>query len=279
MKADMLVQATDVPRGMTFRQAARKAVAMCVSDFAAKGVKPDSFMVSLGVSRKVTGKQVRELALGLRDATRAWDVKLVGGDTSEAEQLIIGCVMAGFTTKYVRREGASRGDAVVTAGRFGFPPAGLRILLERAKSSTRFRTKALNSVLMPSPNLGLGLALAPYWTASIDSSDGLARSLHILSKMSGAGMEIDALPLGEGLRSFASTNLLSVDNLVLGGGEEYLIVGTMKPSKVRSATRVARLHGVELVKIGRVTGKAGNVILRVGRRAEPIADAGWVHLR
>ena len=48
-KVDMLVEHTDVPPGMTYRQAARKAVAMCVSDFAAKGVKPDSFMVSLGL--------------------------------------------------------------------------------------------------------------------------------------------------------------------------------------------------------------------------------------
>ncbi|MDG6954849.1 MAG: thiamine-phosphate kinase, partial [Nitrososphaerota archaeon] len=49
LKTDMLVEHTDVPAGMTYRQAARKAVAMCVSDFASKGVRPDSFMVSLGL--------------------------------------------------------------------------------------------------------------------------------------------------------------------------------------------------------------------------------------
>ena len=38
LKSDMLVGRTDVPPGMTWRQAARKAVAMCVSDFASKGV-------------------------------------------------------------------------------------------------------------------------------------------------------------------------------------------------------------------------------------------------
>ena len=40
LKSDMLVGRTDVPPGMTWRQAGRKAVAMCVSDFAAKGVSP-----------------------------------------------------------------------------------------------------------------------------------------------------------------------------------------------------------------------------------------------
>lgn len=279
LKADMLVQSTDVPRGMTFRQAARKAVAMCVSDFAAKGTKPDSFMVSLGVSRKASSGQVRELGLGLLDATRAWRVKLVGGDTSEAKQLIINCAMAGFASRYVKRDGAGRGDAIVTTGRFGFPPAGLKILLGRARASKRFRRKAVGAVLMPRPNLRLGLALARYWTASMDSSDGLARTLYTLSRMSGVGIEINALPVGEGVEAFARTNGLSVKDLVFGGGEEYLIVGTMKPSRVRAAARVARAHGGELVKIGTAAGRAGNVVLHAGGKKEPIADAGWVHLR
>ena len=40
LKADMLVAASDVPSEMTLWQAARKAVVMNVSDFAAKGVQP-----------------------------------------------------------------------------------------------------------------------------------------------------------------------------------------------------------------------------------------------
>ncbi len=276
---DMLVQATDVPAGMTFRQAARKAVAMCVSDFAAKGVKPSAFMVSLGVSRTVTDAQVHELALGFRDAADAWGVKLVGGDTSEAGQLIVNCVMAGFASKYVKREGAEPGDAVVTTGRFGFPPAGLRILLEGARAGAGFRRRAVASALMPSPNLRLGLALAPYWTAAMDSSDGLARSLHTLSKMSRVGMEIRTMPVGDGVEEFARANGVPSKNLVFEGGEEYLIVGTMKPKRVAAAAKVAKARGAELVEIGRVTGRAGEVVLRTGGKTEPIADAGWVHLR
>ena len=84
LKVDMLVEHTDVPRGMTSRQAARKAVAMCVSDFAAKGVKPDSFMVSLGLRQGVTQEEVGGLALGFRDAEKEWEVRMVGGDTNES---------------------------------------------------------------------------------------------------------------------------------------------------------------------------------------------------
>jgi thiamine-monophosphate kinase len=279
LKVDMLVQGTDVPEGMTFRQAARKAVAMCVSDFAAKGVKPDSFMVSLGVSRAVTAAQARELSLGLRDAAREWSLRLVGGDTGEARELIVNCAMVGFAGRFVTRDGAKPGDAVVVTGRFGYQAAGLRILQRGASCSSSFRRIATRSILLPTPNLKLGLALAGYWTSALDSSDGLARSLHILSEASGMGIEVLELPMAEGVAEFARRNGVSARGLVLGGGEEYLIVGTMRPAKVADAARVARRHGGELVEIGRVTLSPRRVLLRVGRRALPIADVGWVHLR
>jgi len=279
LKTDMLVQRTDVPKQMTFRQAARKSVAMCVSDFAAKGVRPDSFMVSVGLSRSVKESQVRELSLGLRDASRRWGLRLVGGDTSEAAELSINCAMVGFADGYTKRSGAAPGDVVAVTGPFGYPPAGLKILQSGARASQRFRRKAVGSVLMPTPNLRLGLALASYWSASMDSSDGLARSLHILSKASRVGIEIDKVPVGLGVGEFAKANGFSADKLVLEGGEEYLIVGTMRAGRFRSAARVARANGGELLKIGRVTRRAGGVVFRVGHTLKPIADSGWVHLR
>jgi len=279
LKTDMLVQKTDVPKQMTLRQAARKAVAMCVSDFAAKGVKPDSFMVSLGLERGVTRSQVSELSLGLRDASREWGVKLVGGDTSEAAGLSINCAMIGFAGSYVRREGAAPGEVVAVTGRFGYPSSGLKILQEGARASPSFRRKAVDSVLKPTPNLRLGLALARYWTASMDSSDGLARSLHILSKASRVGIEIWKRPTGQDVKEFAARNGFAVNGLVLEGGEEYLIVGTMKASKVRAAARVAGANGGELLVIGEVTRKGGAVNIHTAGGVKPLADSGWVHLR
>lgn len=279
LKVDMLVGSTDVPRGMTFRQAARKAVAMCVSDFAAKGVKPDSYMASVGVSREVSSRQVEELALGLRDASREWGVRLVGGDTNEAGELIIDCVMVGFADRVVGRKGAEPGDIVATTGSFGYPPVGLKILVEGAKAAPVFRRVAVRSVLMPTPNLRLGLALAGFWTSSMDSSDGLARSLHTLARASEVGMEIHTLPTGEGVTEFAKANGLHRKNLVLAGGEEYLIVGTMKASRFREASRAAERSGGMIVAIGRVNDRRGEVMLRSRKGSEPIEDAGWVHLR
>ena len=278
LKVDMLVEHTDVPAGMTYRQAARKAVAMCVSDFAAKGVKPDSFMASIALKRGVSREKVDELALGFRDAEREWGAHLVGGDTNEGDELVIDCVMVGFAKRLVTRRGAAVGDCLVVSGRFGYQPAGLKILESRARAGDRFAERAKRSVLQPSPNLELGLALAPYLTSSMDSSDGLARSIHTLARESKVGFEVTALPTGRGVKRFADRNGLDAEKLVLEGGEEYLIVGTVRGSRMKQAKEAAERAGGELIEIGRTTSRE-RVELRTGGRARPIRDEGWTHLR
>jgi thiamine-monophosphate kinase len=278
-KVDMLVERTDVPIGMTYRQAARKAVAMCVSDFAAKGVKPDSFLISLGLRKEATQGQVDELARGLRDAEHEWGAHLVGGDTNESSELVIDCAMVGFARKLVTRGGASPGDRVVVTGLFGYTSAGLKILMEGASADAKFAGRAKVSVLHPTPNLAVGLALAPYLTSAMDSSDGLARSLHTLAKESGVGFEVTSLPVGLGVDKFARTNGLSTEQLVLEGGEEYAIVGTVRGSKFPSAAKAVRRAGGELIEIGKATSRKGRVELRVRGSNKPIRDEGWTHLR
>jgi thiamine-monophosphate kinase len=278
LKTDMLVEHTDVPPGMTYRQAARKAVAMCVSDFAAKGVKPDSFMVSIGVKKGVHQRQVDELALGLEDARRQWNLNFVGGDTNESKELVIDCAMMGFAEKIVTRGGASPGDALVVTGPFGFPPSGLKLLMGKAAGSPSYRKAAIRSVLEPTPDLGVGLALAKFLTSSMDSSDGLARSVHTLAKESRVGFEVGSLPTGTGVRKFAAANGLDPERLVLEGGEEYVIVGTVKRSELEDAAFAVKRAGGRLLAIGIATERR-RVVLREGSRVRAIRNEGWTHLR
>lgn len=278
LKVDMLVENTDVPPGMDYRQAARKAVAMCVSDFAAKGVRPDSYMVSLGLRRGTTQEQVDQLARGFRDAEKMWGVRLVGGDTNEADHLVIDCVMVGFAHKVVGRKGARPGDALVVTGPFGYTSAGLKILVGGARAVGKIRSRMIRSVTEPTPDLEVGIALADYLTSAMDSSDGLARSLHTLADESGVGFELDSMPTAEGLERFASENGLPLKDLVMAGGEEYVLVGTVRQTKLAAARKVAAASGGRLLEIGRATRKKGKVSLRTGRSRVAISDEGWTHL-
>jgi thiamine-monophosphate kinase len=278
LKCDMLVGRTDVPPGMSWKMASRKAVAMCVSDFAAKGVSPTAFMVSIGLPKGTPRGRVVSLASGLLQASREWDLKLVGGDTNEADDLIIDCTMVGFAGLIVTRSGASPGEYVVTSGTFGETTAGLRILMDGARAEPGFRKRAVSSVYQPKPRLALGLALSACLSSSIDSSDGLAMSLHAISELSGVGIMLSELPYAKGLQEFASRNSYSAEELALYGGEEYEIVGTVSKGRIQEAKGKARSAGCELRVIGEtVPAKAlEGVGFPDGRR---VRRDGWVHFR
>jgi thiamine-monophosphate kinase len=278
LKCDMLVARTDVPPGMSWKMASRKAVAMCVSDFAAKGVPPTAFMVALGLPKGTPRAKVVSLAAGLLQASLEWDLKLVGGDTSEADGLTIDCTMLGFAKKIVKRDGACPGEYVVTSGTFGQTTAGLKILMDGAKAEPGFRKKAVSSVYMPTPRLKLGLAVSSCLSSSIDSSDGLAISLHTISEMSGVGVRLTDVPQAKGLEEFASRNSYSAEDLALYGGEEYEIVGTVPKGRIREAKRRAREMGCELRVIGETVSaeKLKGVVLPDGREAR---KDGWIHFR
>lgn len=280
IKSDMLVASTDVPSGMKPWQAARKSIVSCISDLAAKGVRPHAAVISLGIPKSSsTWRPVIEgLAEGFAIASNEFGVKIVGGDTNEAGELVIDCTMIGFPRfKVPTRNGAKPGDFVIVSGAFGFAPAGLAILLQDANAitvSSSFRKRAVKSVLEPHPRQSFGLALARYFSSSIDSSDGLAVSLYELASQSeGVDIIIYGIPAVEGLDKFAEENSLDKHELVFHGGEEYEIVATISHTKIRQAEAAARKAGVSLHVIGRVQRGSGNVFVR----NKLLENRGYMH--
>ena len=280
IKSDMLVASTDVPSGMKPWQAARKSIVSCISDLAAKGVRPHAAVISLGIPKSSsTWRPVIEgLAEGFAIASNEFGVKIVGGDTNEAGELVIDCTMIGFPRfKVPTRNGAKPGDFVIVSGAFGFAPAGLAILLQDANAitvSSSFRKHAVKSVLEPHPRQSFGLALARYFSSSIDSSDGLAVSLYELASQSeGVDIIIYGIPAVEGLDKFAEENSLDKHELVFHGGEEYEIVATISHTKIRQAEGAARKAGVSLHVIGRVQRGSGNVFVR----NKLLENRGYMH--
>jgi thiamine-monophosphate kinase len=288
IKSDMLVESTDVPPGMEAWQTARKSVVSCVSDLAAKGVRPYAAVISLGIpnSSSMQQQDIEGLAEGFAIASKEFGVKIVGGDTNEAGELIIDCTIIGFPRfKVPTRSGAKPGDYVVVSGLFGFAPAGLSILLQKKAATMKeddhnddsnsiFRKKAVKSVLEPCPRQRFGLALAKYFSSSIDSSDGLAVSLYELASQ---GEDVDitiySIPVVSGLDKFARDNNLDTHELLFHGGEEYEIVATISDTKIRQAEAAAKRAGVDLYVIGRVQKGSGKVSVQ----DRMLENRGYMH--
>ncbi|HLN44743.1 MAG TPA: thiamine-phosphate kinase [Candidatus Sulfotelmatobacter sp.] len=282
LKTDMLVNKTDVPKGMNLQQAARKAIVMNVSDFAAKGVQPLAALVSLGLPEAATRDEIEEIAEGLHSGACEYQVRVVGGDTGEADNVVIAISMYGIATrsKLMLRNTAKAGDIVAVTGCFGKSAAGLRLLIEDSKISNRLREALLDSVLMPRARLKEGLALANSGavTSSIDSSDGFAWSLYEISKMADVGFIIDELPVAIEAEQFAESCRIDVLELVLYGGEEYELIITVKPERWADAEAAIEAVGGRLFRVGKVTHEK-HIILDLEGQERVIEPRGWEHFK
>jgi thiamine-monophosphate kinase len=282
LKTDMLVGKTDVPKGMSLWQAARKAVVMNISDFAAKGVKPKTILVSLGLPRRLSEEDIVDIANGLNAGAREYNAYIIGGDTGEASDLVISISLFGTAKKsaLMLRSGAKQGDLVAVTGSFGKSAAGLKILLNGFNATPEMHEALVDSALMPHARLKEGLILSQTKaiTAAIDSSDGLAWSLHEIAKASKIGFLLDKLPIAEEAEKFARLNGLDPSELTLYGGEEYELVLTIKPSLWRKAEKAIEKTGGKLLSIGKATAKR-QLIVKVDGKRNVIEPRGWEHFR
>ena len=282
LKTDMLVWHTDIPPGMTHYQAARKAVVMNISDLAAKGVEPIAVLISLGLPRDVREEEVVEIAKGVNAGAREHGAYIIGGDTNETGDIILSGMAFGIAKegKIMRRDGARPGDILAATGTFGKTAAGLKILLEGLEASEDLKRSLVDAVYLPRARVKEGVALAESGavTASIDSSDGLALSLHDLSRSSGVGFRVDRLPVSPEAQRFAKLHALELSDLILYGGEEYELVFTVDPKGVEDARVALRYVGGELIEIGEVT-EEREIVYMVGDQMKPIRTGGWEHFK
>jgi len=278
---DMLVGKTDVPRTMSLWQAARKAVIMNISDLAAKGAQPLALLASIGVPPDLTKADIQQIGKGLNAGAREYNAYILGGDTNEASDLVISCMALGVCSKHhlIKRSGAKPGDYVAVTGSFGKTASGLKILMG-SLSAPENSGVLVDSVLMPKARVkeGLVLAQSQLATASIDSSDGLAWSLHEISRASNVGFCLDTLPVAPEVEVFAKIHGFDPVELALYGGEEYELLVTIKPRLWQEAKKAVETVEGRLIKLGRVT-EEKQLLLKTDGKLVSIEARGWEHFK
>jgi thiamine-monophosphate kinase len=263
-------------------QIARKSILACVSDFASKGIRPYACLISIGIPRKYSKKDIIGLATGFSLASKEYKVPILGGDTNESKELTIDCNMVGITSlprnKIPSRNGAKAGDLIVTSGKFGYTSSGLKIILSHLRAEKKFKEKSLKSVTFPKPKIEFGFRLAKYFSSSIDSSDGLSSSLYELARQSNkVDLIINNIPIPRELLQFAGLNSVSIEDLIFFGGEEYETVATIPKTNFKKMLSEAKKHRIHVFHIGDVSTGVGNVFYEKDGIRNPVSDKGFVH--
>lgn len=258
---DMLHETTDFPAGTTRYTAGWRAVGASLSDVAAMGAAATAAVAVYAAPEFVPDDLVAFLD-GAREVCASVDAEYVGGDLDDHQEFTVATTAIGETDTPIRRDGARPGDAVCVTGSLGRSAAALRLFdcgaTERANELFRFP-----------PRVDAGLSLASRATAMLDSSDGLARSLHQLAERSECGVSIDRqrVPIDSAVDEVAVDD---AERFELGAffGEDFELVCTVPDDEFDDA---ARECPVTLTRIGTVTDSGLTI------DGEPLPDRGFTH--
>jgi len=237
MSIDSFVKSSDAPLNMPYYSMGYKAVISSVSDLFVKGVYPSCLLISLGFS-EIAEIELKNLRDGILKALSLYGLsnEIYKWDTNYSKDMFITVTSIGLSDKHPpSRKGAKIGDLIYVGDYFGLERLGLDILLGNIKREDlplKLLYESIKRFLYPSPKFKKYIEIFKENSidASIDSSDGLGRSLVIISKASKVGVYIDELPIHPILRKYKTIFREEyIRDIILNGGEEYIGIFIVKP--------------------------------------------------
>ena len=186
---------------ISWRDLGFRAAAVNLSDLAASGALPEALVVTFAAPADTELDRVVELYEGIAEA----GTRVVGGDTTRADSLVLSMTAIGRSERVPGRAGAQAGDTVVVTGPLGVAGAAFR----------------RGAYVRPPIRLEEGRLLAATAHALMDISDGLAVDAARIGERSGVRIEIDLdrVPLAEG-----------AELADLGFGEDYELLAALPES-------------------------------------------------
>lgn len=261
LTTDMLHETTDFPTGTTRYTAGWRSVGASLSDVAAMGAEA---LAAVGVYAAPFFEQDELIPFvrGASDVSELVGAEYVGGDLDRHDEFTISTAVVGRTDNPIGRTEAKPEDAVCVTGTLGRTAAALRHFkagcFERGNELFRF-----------DPRIETGRVLESYATAMMDSSDGLARSLHQLASASDCGFSIDseAIPIDESVSDVTSEDETAL-SMATKIGEDFELVATVPNDALEEIKEKAP---VTITRIGTTTRRGVEI------DGEPLQDTGYSH--
>ncbi len=263
-----------------------KALAVNVSDLAAKGARPIAYLLSLSFPERPANLWLEGFARGLGEAQAAFGIELAGGDTDRrpgplsATITAIGGVPKG---RMVRRATARAGDLLFVSGTIGDSALGLMLRQDAGQAATLGLQDddvraLLGRYLRPAPRLGLAVPLLSFAKAAMDISDGLLKDCGRMARASGLRAELDGrlVPFSEALQRVLA---LQPDYFgrAVAGGDDYEVLAAVGPEDADAFRAFSKGSGVEVTQIGKLGEGAGISIVGLDGKVFVPQVTGWDH--
>ena len=292
ISTDMLLEGIHFDLSYTpLKHLGYKAVVVNLSDIYAMNAIPSQIVINIAFSNRFSLEALDEFYAGVYAACDAYNVDLVGGDTSTSKSgFVISITAIGEVApdSYVRRNGARVNDLICVSGELGAAFLGLT-LLEREKKifeqtgaqpDLEGQAYIVGRLLKPEARKDI----VEYFgedeilpTSMIDVSDGLSSDILHICNQSDVGCVLfeDKLPFNEEAKEFAYQLKLDPTACALSGGEDYELLFTISQAdfeKVKLNPSISTIGYITEASEGR------NLITRGGNKHTLIAQ-GWNHLK
>ncbi|SEP88919.1 thiamine-phosphate kinase [Flavobacterium urocaniciphilum] len=230
---------------MPLKHLGYKAVVANISDICAMNATPTQITVSVAVSNRFPLEALEELFEGITLAANAYEVDVIGGDTTSSQKgLIISITAIGEANldDIAYRNGANQTDLLVVSGDLGAAYMGLQVL-EREKQVFQVNpnnqpvlddyTYLIERQLKPEARTdvkGILEQLEIQPTAMIDISDGLSSEIMHICKQSQLGCNLyeEKIPVDPQLINTCEEFNIDITTIALNGGEDYELLFTIK---------------------------------------------------
>jgi thiamine-monophosphate kinase len=279
---DMLVEGVHFLRDDPPDLVARKALRVNLSDLAAKGATPRTYLLGLSLAPWIVDDWLTRFAAGLADDQKRFAVTLSGGDTTATSGPLTLSITAFGTVplgRMIRRLGARPRDAVFVTGTIGDAGAGLAVLKGEGVGLSDFNRAALISrYQLPEPRVALGPQLLGIASSALDVSDGLLADLGHIAKISEVRIAVDAakVPISPATQTLWGQSQETIVRAA-ASGDDYEIAFTAPASARARLEELSRTSGVAIAEIGRVEAGTGVHLLDDKGKAIPVSRAGFSH--
>ncbi|MFL0798232.1 MAG: thiamine-phosphate kinase [Cellvibrionaceae bacterium] len=272
VSVDTLVSGVHFPSSAPAEKIAQRALRVNLSDLAAMGAEPLGFTLSLTLPDK-NPQWLESFAKGLFECAQAFDIPLVGGDTTRGPLTINIQVMGQVPTgNALTRSQAQVGDDIYVSGSLGEAAAALSFL--ESKQINEQQQFLHKRYYFPEPELKLGMQLRSLASSAIDISDGLVADLGHICENSHVAAEIhwQKIPLSNTLKTTGNETYWQC--WALTGGDDYRLCFTAPKDCA------AELKNLSVHHIGSIVAQTdSNKPVTVFDNGEPLflAETGYQH--
>jgi thiamine-monophosphate kinase len=290
VSSDLLVEGIHFDLSYTpLKHLGYKSVIVNLSDIYAMNAVPTQILLNIGFSNRFSLEALDEFYAGVYAACDAYNVDLIGGDTSSSQKgFIISVTAIGEVApeSFVKRSGAQENDLICVSGELGSAFLGLT-LLERekrifeetgAQPDLEGQSHIVGRLLKPEARKDIveyfsEAAIIP--TSMIDISDGLSSDILHICKASQTGCVLyeDKFPFNEEAKAFAYKLEIDPTACALSGGEDYELLFTVSQNEYE---KIKTNPSVSIIGYVTPENEGKHLITRAGNKHELIAQ-GWNH--